>query len=84
MIEIGIPFSDPVADGPSIQRSSLRSLSGNVSLGNVIDTVAKIRTQTQIPIAFLTYYNLIFKYGVEKFVKDAAEAGARPPRQCPP
>ena len=75
IIELGVPFSDPVADGPSIQRSSLRSLSGNVSLGNVIDTVAKIRTQTQIPIAFLTYYNLIFKYGVEKFVKDAAEAG---------
>ena len=75
IIELGVPFSDPVADGPSIQRSSLRSLSGNVSLGNVIDTVAKIRTQTQIPIAFLTYYNLIFKYGVEKFVKDAVTAG---------
>ena len=75
IIELGVPFSDPVADGPSIQRSSLRSLSNNVSLRDVIDTVAKIRTQTQIPIAFLTYYNIIFKYGVEKFVKDAVEAG---------
>lgn len=75
IIELGVPFSDPVADGPSIQRSSLRSLSNNVSLKDVIATVAKIRTTTQIPIAFLTYYNLIFKYGIEKFVKDAVEAG---------
>ena len=75
IIELGVPFSDPVADGPSIQKSSLRSLANNVSLRDVMDTVAKIRTQTQIPIAFLTYYNIIFKYGVEKFVKDAVEAG---------
>lgn len=75
IIELGVPFSDPVADGPSIQRSSLRALSSKVSLKRVIDTVAKIRTQSQIPIAFLTYYNIIFKYGVERFVKDAVEAG---------
>jgi len=75
IIELGVPFSDPVADGPSIQRSSLRALESNVSLRDVINTVAKIRAKTQIPIAFLTYYNLIFKYGVEKFVRDAAEAG---------
>ena len=75
IIELGVPFSDPVADGRSIQKSSLRSLKHGTSLGDVIRTVAKIRAQTQIPIAFLTYYNLIFKYGVEKFVKDAVESG---------
>jgi len=75
IIELGVPFSDPVADGPSIQRSSLRALDGGTSLRKVMDTVAKIRTRTQIPIAFLTYYNLIFKYGVEKFVKDAVKSG---------
>lgn len=75
IIELGVPFSDPVADGPSIQRSSLRALESNVSLRDVINTVAKIRAKTQIPIAFLTYYNLIFRYGVEKFVSDAVEAG---------
>ena len=75
IIELGVPFSDPVADGRTIQKSSLRSLNNKVSLRDVMDTVAKIRTQTQIPIVFLTYYNIIFKYGVEKFVKDAVEAG---------
>ncbi len=75
IIELGVPFSDPVADGRSIQKSSLRALAGGASLKNVINTVAKIRTQTQIPIAFLTYYNLIFKYGVKEFVQDAVESG---------
>ena len=75
IVELGVPFSDPVADGPSIQRASLRALKHKTSLRDVIGTVAKIRTQTQVPIAFLTYYNLIFKYGIERFVKDAVEAG---------
>ncbi len=75
IIELGVPFSDPVADGRSIQKSSLRALEHGTSLRDVINTVSKIRTQTQIPIAFLTYYNLIFKYGVEQFVRDAAGAG---------
>lgn len=75
IIELGVPFSDPVADGPSIQRSSLRALNSGTSLRKVMDTVAKIRAKTQIPIAFLTYYNLIFKYGVRKFVEDAVKSG---------
>jgi len=75
IIELGVPFSDPVADGPSIQRSSLRSLEHGTSLGDVMATVSKLREQTQISIAFLTYYNLIFKYGIEKFVQDAVESG---------
>lgn len=75
IIELGVPFSDPVADGPSIQRSSLRALKNNVSLKDIIHTVSKVRKKTDIPIVFLTYYNLIFKHGVSKFVKDAVESG---------
>jgi tryptophan synthase alpha chain len=75
IIELGVPFSDPVADGPSIQKSSMRALKNNISPRDVIKTVAEIRKATQIPIAFLTYYNLIFKYGIEEFLKDAVEAG---------
>lgn len=75
IIELGVPFSDPVADGRSIQKSSLRALGNGTSLRDVMKTVAKIRTQTQIPIAFLTYYNLIFKYGVKQFVQDAIQSG---------
>ena len=75
IIELGVPFSDPVADGRSIQKSSLRALKSGTSLRDVMNTVAKIRTQTQIPIAFLTYYNLIFKHGVREFVQDAVESG---------
>lgn len=75
IIELGIPFSDPIADGPSIQRASLRSLEHNTSLKDVINMVAEIRKDTQIPIVLMGYYNPIFKYGVAKFAKDATESG---------
>ena len=75
IIELGVPFSDPVADGRSIQKSSMRALKHGISLKDVMNTVSKIRAETQIPIAFLTYCNIIFKYGVEKFVQDAVESG---------
>ena len=75
IIELGVPFSDPVADGRSIQKSSLRALKNGTSLKDVMPMVAEIRAQTEIPIAFLTYYNLIFKHGVEEFVRDAVESG---------
>ena len=75
IIELGVPFSDPVADGRSIQKSSLRALKNGTSLKDVMSTVARIRTQTQIPIAFLTYYNLILKHGVAKFAQDAVDSG---------
>ena len=75
MIELGVPFSDPVADGPSIQKSSLRALKDGTSLGDVMHMVAKVRTQTQIPIALMTYYNIIFKYGVIRFIQDAVKSG---------
>lgn len=75
VIELGIPFSDPIADGPSIQRSSLRSLENGTSLSKVMNAVSKTRSITQIPIVLMGYYNPIFKYGVERFVKDAVEIG---------
>ncbi len=75
IMELGVPFSDPVADGRSIQKSSMRALKHGTSLKDVMNTVSKIRSRIQIPIAFLTYCNIIFKYGVEKFVRDAVESG---------
>lgn len=75
IIELGIPFSDPIADGPSIQRSSIRSLENGTSLSKVMDMISEVRSITQIPIVLMGYYNPIFKYGVESFVKDAVEVG---------
>lgn len=75
VIELGIPFSDPIADGPSIQRSSLRALENNTSLRDVIRLVSEVREKTEIPIVVMGYYNPIYKYGVRKFVKVAVEAG---------
>jgi tryptophan synthase alpha chain len=75
IIELGVPFSDPIADGPSIQKSALRALQNNASLGSILCMVGKVREWTQVPIVFLTYYNLLYKYGIEDFVKNAVEAG---------
>ncbi len=75
IIELGIPFSDPIADGPSIQRSSLRALENNTSLRDVIRLVSEARERTEIPIVVMGYYNPIYKYGVKKFTKVAVEAG---------
>jgi tryptophan synthase alpha chain len=75
IIELGVPFSDPLADGPTIQNAAQRSLAEGVTLGSVIELVRQLRTHTQIPLVFMTYYNLIYKYGEERFVRDAADAG---------
>ena len=75
IIELGVPFSDPLADGPTIQKAAQRALSGGVTLGSVIGIVGEIRTASQVPIILMTYYNLIFKYGEERFVNDASAAG---------
>ena len=75
IIELGVPFSDPLADGPTIQKAAQRALSGGVTLGSVIGIVGEIRTVSQVPIILMTYYNLIFKYGEERFVNDASAAG---------
>lgn len=75
IVELGIPFSDPLADGPTIQAASQRALKKNANLSNIFKTVGRLRAKNDIPIAFMTYYNPVFKYGLEKFIKDCRKNG---------
>ena len=75
LIELGIPFSDPTAEGPVIQAANVRALSAGVTTDKIFDMVGKIRSNTQIPLVFMTYANVVFSYGTERFVKRAAELG---------
>ncbi len=75
MIELGMPFSDPIADGPVIQAAGQRSLERGTTLRKVLDLVAEVRAQSEIPIALMTYYNIVYKFGVERFVSEASRAG---------
>ena len=75
LIELGIPFSDPMADGPTIQLSSERALKAGTTLPKVLDLVRSVRVGTEIPIILMGYYNPVFAYGVERFVADAVDAG---------
>jgi tryptophan synthase alpha chain len=75
IIELGVPFSDPVADGPVIQEAGERARKAGVTLRKVLAFVKEMRAKTQIPIILMTYYNPVFKYGEEEFMRDAAEAG---------
>lgn len=91
IIELGIPFSDPLADGPVIQASHQRALKKNVSLIDVFKLVSRVRKKTQIPICFMLSYNLILNYGTEKFYSDCEKVGVDglivpdlPPEESPP
>ncbi len=75
LIELGIPFSDPVADGPTIQRASEIALDGGTTLANSIESVINIRKQSNIPIVLFSYYNPIYAMGIDKFIKQAHNAG---------
>jgi tryptophan synthase alpha chain len=75
-IELGMPFSDPTADGPTIQRSSERALKRPVSLTAIFNLVRHFRRDSQVPVVLFGYFNPIFRFGVEKFARQAAEAGA--------
>lgn len=75
IVELGVPFTDPLADGPTIQRAAERALSAGVTLRKVIGLVKELRQKTQIPIVLMTYYNPVFKYGEERFVDNAVAAG---------
>lgn len=75
IVELGIPFSDPMADGTTIQLSSARALAGGAKLSGILETVRAIRATCQVPIVLMGYYNPIFAYGAEKFAADAADAG---------
>ncbi len=81
IIELGAPFSDPLADGPTIQKAAIRSLRNNTSIADVLGLVADVRTESRIPLILMTYYNLIFHYGEERFVHDCS--GRRPGRHHP-
>ena len=76
IIELGIPFSDPMADGPTIQLASERALAGGTTLNDVLNIVKNIRKNSDIPLILFGYYNPFFTYGLERFAKDAKEAGA--------
>jgi len=75
IIELGVPFSDPMADGPVIQLASERALESGTTLHDVLNSVRNIRKVSEVPIILFGYYNPFFSYGLEKFAKDAVEAG---------
>jgi tryptophan synthase alpha chain len=75
-IELGIPFSDPTADGPTIQRSSERALKNGLSLPRIFQLVRQFRRTSEVPIVLFGYFNPIFHYGLENFCRAAARAGA--------
>ncbi len=76
IIELGVPFSDPLADGPTIQRASERALRAGATLAGVLDLVAEIRRASQIPIVLFSYFNPVLQMGLEQFAGRAAKAGA--------
>ena len=76
ILELGIPFSDPTADGPAIQRSSARALAHQVNLSQVLDMIRRLREKTSIPIILFGYYNPILQYRGDKFWADSRSAGA--------
>ena len=67
IVELGIPFSDPLADGPVIQAASERALKKQANLTKIFALVKRLRAKTDIPVAFMTYYNPVLKYGLKKF-----------------
>ena len=76
VIELGIPFSDPLADGPTIQASSFRALENGMSVAGVLEMVRRFREKRDTPLVLFTYLNPVFHYGLDRFCADAAEAGA--------
>ena len=76
IIELGVPFSDPLADGPTIQRASERALKSGTTLAGVLNLVRRIRESSLVPLVLFSYYNPILQMGLEKFAAAAAQAGA--------
>lgn len=75
LIELGIPFSDPTAEGPAIQGANLRALSGGITTDKVFDFVREIRRDVSVPMVFMTYANVVFSYGSERFISTCNEIG---------
>ena len=76
VIELGVPFSDPVADGPTIQRASERALLNGATMSGVLELVRRIRKHSEVPLVLFSYFNPILQFGLEKFANEAAAAGA--------
>src|SRR5260370_5718976 len=76
VIELGVPFSDPLADGPTIQRASERALKSGTTLAGVIELARRIRQSSQVPTVLFSYYNPILQMGLETFARTASQAGA--------
>ncbi|HWQ66412.1 MAG TPA: tryptophan synthase subunit alpha [Methanospirillum sp.] len=75
IIELGLPFSDPVADGPVIQRADIRAMEAGMNTDRLFDLVREFRTTSTTPVALLTYTNLVMRRGISRFYRDAAESG---------
>jgi tryptophan synthase alpha chain len=75
VLELGVPFSDPLADGPVIQRASERALGRGVTLARVLDAVRRIRRRSQMPVVLFSYFNPLFRYGLERLTAEARDAG---------
>lgn len=75
LIELGIPFSDPTAEGPVIQGANIRALAGGVTTDKVFELVKRLRKEVTIPMVFMTYANVVFSYGSDKFIKTCSEIG---------
>ena len=75
IVELGVPFSDPTADGPTIQRASDRALKAGTTLGKILELVERVRERTDVPIIAFGYYNPILRYGASRFVADAKSVG---------
>ena len=75
LIELGVPFSDPIADGPVIQRAGERALRAGTTLGSVLDIAAEIRRRSEVPLLLFTYLNPVLRYGLERLAADAARQG---------
>jgi tryptophan synthase alpha chain len=75
VLELGVPFSDPLADGPVIQRASERALARGVTLPRVVETVGRIRERSELPLLLFSYYNPLLQHGLERLARDARAAG---------
>lgn len=75
LIEVGIPFSDPIAEGPVIQEANIRALAQNTTTDKVFDLVKEVSEQIDVPMVFMTYLNVLFRYGYDKFLQKAADSG---------
>ena len=75
ILELGVPFSDPVADGLTIQKADERALGAGTTPSTVFEIVREIRKESDVPIVFLTYYNIVYRRGIERFYRDAQDAG---------